>query len=97
MICASTKYLIVGAATQSFARGFDDDVGVYRDRYPNLSQAHRLPEHASEIDEASFELALSAFLDGLTGVYEKVRSEEHTSELQSRFDLVCRLLLEKKK
>src|SRR5699024_4241687 len=32
--------------------------------------------------------------------YEKgaeLRSEEHTSELQSRFDLVCRLLLEKKK
>src|SRR5699024_11695764 len=27
----------------------------------------------------------------------KNRSEEHTSELQSRFDLVCRLLLEKKK
>src|SRR5207249_10848944 len=26
-----------------------------------------------------------------------IRSEEHTSELQSRFDLVCRLLLEKKK
>src|SRR5437868_8184863 len=30
-----------------------------------------------------------------SGMYE--RSEEHTSELQSRFDLVCRLLLEKKK
>src|SRR5699024_11685881 len=28
---------------------------------------------------------------------KKARSEEHTSELQSRFDLVCRLLLEKKK
>src|SRR5437868_14785941 len=28
---------------------------------------------------------------------EAHRSEEHTSELQSRFDLVCRLLLEKKK
>src|SRR5699024_11201974 len=27
----------------------------------------------------------------------EIRSEEHTSELQSRFDLVCRLLLEKKK
>src|SRR2546421_12381223 len=27
----------------------------------------------------------------------KTRSEEHTSELQSRSDLVCRLLLEKKK
>src|SRR5207249_10842935 len=28
---------------------------------------------------------------------KRKRSEEHTSELQSRFDLVCRLLLEKKK
>src|SRR5690349_23685589 len=28
---------------------------------------------------------------------ETIRSEEHTSELQSRRDLVCRLLLEKKK
>src|SRR5207249_7368158 len=31
------------------------------------------------------------------GGHREVRSEEHTSELQSRFDLVCRLLLEKKK
>src|SRR5690349_23926574 len=31
------------------------------------------------------------------GVRGCVRSEEHTSELQSRRDLVCRLLLEKKK
>src|SRR5690349_22833185 len=30
-------------------------------------------------------------------VLDVVRSEEHTSELQSRRDLVCRLLLEKKK
>src|SRR5207249_9757623 len=28
--------------------------------------------------------------------FDSLRSEEHTSELQSRFDLVCRLLLEKK-
>src|SRR5699024_12310495 len=32
----------------------------------------------------------------LDGGVEGRRSEEHTSELQSRFDLVCRLLLEKK-
>src|SRR5207249_8470140 len=31
------------------------------------------------------------------GAQAELRSEEHTSELQSRFDLVCRLLLEKKK
>src|SRR5699024_12107245 len=28
-------------------------------------------------------------------IHSEMRSEEHTSELQSRFDLVCRLLLEK--
>src|SRR5699024_661463 len=32
----------------------------------------------------------------LNTIWQVVRSEEHTSELQSRFDLVCRLLLEKK-
>src|SRR5699024_12633074 len=29
-------------------------------------------------------------------ILHPIRSEEHTSELQSRFDIVCRLLLEKK-
>src|SRR5438874_2191868 len=33
----------------------------------------------------------------VTGLVAAMRSEEHTSELQSRRDLVCRLLLEKKK
>src|SRR5207249_5763353 len=37
---------------------------------------------------------LSVVVNGLQ--FFRVRSEEHTSELQSRFDLVCRLLLEKK-
>src|SRR5690625_6458241 len=35
------------------------------------------------------------FMD--TDTYDQLRSEEHTSELQSRGHLVCRLLLEKKK
>src|SRR5690625_4938312 len=35
--------------------------------------------------------------DGGTIFLDEVRSEEHTSELQSRGHLVCRLLLEKKK
>src|SRR5207249_11133757 len=38
-----------------------------------------------------------AILMTVVGMVLLVRSEEHTSELQSRFDLVCRLLLEKKK
>src|SRR5438105_13607248 len=45
---------------------------------------------------------VQAGLDAVTAedvqrVAQDVRSEEHTSELQSRVDLVCRLLLEKKK
>src|SRR5699024_11863556 len=36
------------------------------------------------------------FLKKSEGYLLSRRSEEHTSELQSRFDLVCRLLLEKK-
>src|SRR2546421_8003084 len=34
---------------------------------------------------------------GIDPLSSRARSEEHTSELQSRSDLVCRLLLEKKK
>src|SRR5437868_9665012 len=37
------------------------------------------------------------FLEMALRITSQSRSEEHTSELQSRFDLVCRLLLEKKK
>src|SRR5438067_10720742 len=44
---------------------------------------------------------VNGFDAGLQGLANRLavddRSEEHTSELQSRFDLVCRLLLEKKK
>src|SRR5699024_12167154 len=40
---------------------------------------------------------VSSDVDSSSGsATEPTRSEEHTSELQSRFDLVCRLLLEKK-
>src|SRR2546428_2140826 len=42
------------------------------------------------------EVVVHRFPEGLDVLGER-RSEEHTSELQSRSDLVCRLLLEKKK
>src|SRR2546430_7554700 len=37
------------------------------------------------------------FADRLAHLFHRQRSEEHTSELQSQSNLVCRLLLEKKK
>src|SRR5699024_11439688 len=48
----------------------------------------RLISYGGLLKEIHKELNLDDAEDG--------RSEEHTSELQSRFDLVCRLLLEKK-
>src|SRR5438067_6594163 len=47
----------------------------------------------------AYRRALLSAIHGAAPTWVKIenRSEEHTSELQSRFDLVCRLLLEKKK
>ncbi|MEV6280362.1 TetR family transcriptional regulator [Nocardia sp. NPDC051832] len=70
MIGAAARYLVLGSTVGSFSRGFVDDIQVYRDRYPNLEQAHLLRDKAEEIDSDSFELALSAFLDGLEPKFE---------------------------
>src|SRR3712207_7960180 len=65
--------------------------------YDELSQvAHANPDaqwaHSVAVSDTAFAIAFG-------GTYQPkaVRSEEHTSELQSRQYLVCRLLLEKKK
>src|SRR2546421_7602550 len=52
----------------------------------------------SGLHRAAFFLACGKVDGRINGAgHGKKRSEEHTSELQSRSDLVCRLLLEKKK
>src|SRR5699024_11670126 len=56
-------------------------------------------ELARAIESRRPDLAVSNMRKELRGgkvLVDWSRSEEHTSELQSRFDLVCRLLLEKK-
>src|SRR2546422_8579412 len=57
-----------------------------------LDEAIEVSNRIAEIDPADV-LAHTS----LSVLYQKKRSEEHTSELQSRLHLVCRLLLEKKK
>src|SRR5699024_11469760 len=47
-------------------------------------------------EKASSVMRPSATFNRILEEISAARSEEHTSELQSRFDLVCRLLLEKK-
>src|SRR2546429_2637774 len=62
-------------------------------KFPGASCRRRLPRHrAAEVrNPASPKTARAAIAN------PERRSEEHTSELQSRLHLVCRLLLEKKK
>src|SRR5690349_23710131 len=56
-----------------------------------------LRETAVRLKESLRETDVLARLGGDEFAIVQDRSEEHTSELQSRRDLVCRLLLEKKK
>src|SRR5688572_31009912 len=67
---------------------------------PNTCAAARRREvrrlsrsRASEKPQSTKATAVGGFMTGSPGA----RSEEHTSELQSQSNLVCRLLLEKKK
>src|SRR5689334_24815988 len=61
--------------------------------YTTLFRSRSLPPTLSMVSSTHY--AMTARLDQPSPC-EK-RSEEHTSELQSQFHLVCRLLLEKKK
>src|SRR5690606_41109851 len=67
----------------------DDNLIVLGDRIGGLFQRQRAGR--------SVGFAQYGFHGGsLIGYFPQSRSEEHTSELQSRENLVCRLLLEKK-
>src|SRR5206468_5660895 len=72
--------------------------------HPQAKEPHRevqkiqqeVHQHHARIVGVENALPYLAFRDDPEGQVRQ-RSEEHTSELQSRSDLVCRLLLEKKK
>src|SRR5260370_24239900 len=50
-----------------------------------------------KVDELSRQGRHLTLAEGAAALVHELRSEEHTSELQSHLNLVCRLLLEKKK
>src|SRR2546426_5891247 len=72
--------------------------------YTTLFRSHKLshlpiiadPSHGTGLRDKVIPMARAAVAAGRTGSLSR-RSEEHTSELQSPCNLVCRLLLEKKK
>src|SRR2546421_8124725 len=68
---------------------------LFRSERETGKERAKSPPH-SDGEKASSRSSLSYF-SAKEGRGGRGRSEEHTSELQSRSDLVCRLLLEKKK
>src|SRR5690349_21918763 len=64
---------------------------------PNRRRVRELIAGGAIGEVRHIELVLRPYLRGDGRPQAADRSEEHTSELQSRRDLVCRLLLEKKK
>lgn len=64
-ISGAVKFLVIGAACTPFAAGFSDDVTLYQDQYPHLTQAHRLRADAARIDEDAFEVGISSLVRGL--------------------------------
>src|SRR5699024_12041934 len=66
----------------------------YREATFDLTQADREARFNNFIASSGYQF-LGDYAAGIEITeYNQIRSEEHTSELQSRFDLVCRLLLQ---
>src|SRR2546429_2677798 len=77
------------ATTEIYTLSLHDALPIWR------SAVQRLFKEGLESDDTFGNR--SAWLHATERSQHRTRSEEHTSELQSRLHLVCRLLLEKKK
>src|SRR5206468_12904649 len=95
------------ATTEIYTLSLHDALPIYAKVVENLIAARSRNKRSGLADLTSREEQLlaavaegknnAAIASALHLTEGAVRSEEHTSELQSRSDLVCRLLLEKKK
>src|SRR5207247_4681214 len=83
------------APTELSTLSLHDALPILRD--PRVVLGHPLFRYADESVSDRPEGTLDVVMPGSGPLVDQRRSEEHTSELQSRVDLVCRLLLEKKK
>src|SRR3989442_849627 len=84
--------LVVGAPLRSECRLFNCAIVMCRGSILGVIPKTYLPNYREFYEKRQFTSASKALER-----HVRVRSEEHTSELQSRPHLVCRLLLEKKK
>src|SRR5690349_23489507 len=65
--------------------------------FPYTTLFRSRPQGVRRVDGETLPISPKPAAGSAPGRRHRGRSEEHTSELQSRRDLVCRLLLEKKK
>src|SRR5699024_11559464 len=88
---------LVNYAVSYAEKGFSV-IPIGQNKKPLIKFANKPPLTQDEIRKIwqKYPLANIALKTDKFFVIDVDRSEEHTSELQSRFDLVCRLLLEKK-
>src|SRR5438034_11840611 len=77
------------ATTEIYTLSLHDALPIYDPRLGGLHEPGALHGRRLPFEQAQPRPRMA--------VVDRVRSEEHTSELQSHSDLVCRLLLEKKK
>src|SRR3712207_7211688 len=84
---------------RSVARVEPADGAVSRWFYVHVGERHNWTDqlHRSEAEWQAWAEGVETWVATVAGERAGYRSEEHTSELQSRQYLVCRLLLEKKK
>src|SRR5690349_23315915 len=100
------SFLITAAATTpTYTLSLHDALPIFRRRVGGLAEARALAGGRADQNQPATAALLAELGGGRPPAGEGAaqvgadheRSEEHTSELQSRRDLVCRLLLEKKK
>src|SRR5690606_41659781 len=80
--------------SSDLAAGEHPDIGLV---YDSLEAPEDAPLDYDEVEEVIKGVRGDSVWLNVENIKAEVRSEEHTSELQSREKLVCRLLLEKKK
>src|SRR5438105_12251636 len=97
-IVSTTRIVLFGSFMLALAACQTDGTSPTAADAPKAEVASPKPDTAAPKTQAAKPAEPAADAEPMTRARAaRERSEEHTSELQSRVDLVCRLLLEKKK
>src|SRR5207237_7972106 len=96
LLSPSLLFVTLPAPTAIYPLSLHDALPIWRGprRLPRRRRPGRRRGRLGHVDR--LRRGGQALFRGVRGFHSRGRSEEHTSELQSHLNLVCRLLLEKK-